>query len=169
MFGQGLQDLTSEDIRIPSTNLDLAIHLFAEGNTLRGYIMYQSDLFAPETVSSFLNIFQRVVSQVMLTPAVNIASMDLFTAWDLERLWAWNDTNLSAPIPGSLVDGFRASVTAHPDDIALVDGSISLTYAEVDAKTDCLASWLLSKGFNREAAIGIVSTFSAESLCVFLI
>ena len=156
-FGRGLRDVTPEEIRIPSSNLDLSIHLFPEETTLHGYMMYQTDLFSHETVRTILKNFQRVVGALVASPHSNIASMDLLTPADLISLENWNRTDVDSTLPKSLVHGFRSTVATYSSSLAVVDGSISLTYEELDQRSDRLASWLAAKGLQRGSVVGVVS------------
>ncbi|KAJ7347283.1 hypothetical protein DFH08DRAFT_936842 [Mycena albidolilacea] len=154
-FGRRLRDVTAEEIRIPSTNLDLSIHLFSQDTTLHGYMMYQTDLFSHESVRTVLNNFQRVIRALVVSPQGNIASMDMLTPDDLVSLEGWNRSNVDCIMPKSLVHGFRSSVAAYNSSLAVDDGLISLTYEELDQRSDRLASWLATKGLQKGSIVGI--------------
>ncbi|KAI0813026.1 enterobactin synthetase component F [Xylaria sp. FL0064] len=57
---------------------------------------------------------------------------------------------------------FSSQVKATPDAVALEDGPISLTYAELDAKVDALASRLRRRGVGRDNLVGILLGRSAD-------
>lgn len=144
---------------MPSTNLDLAIHLFSQESSLRGFLMYQSDLFSSDTAAAVLRVFQRVVDELVKNPSANIALLDLTSPHDLDSLSEWNDTQSFEELPSSLVSGFADIVKAHGTSLALVDGSagVALTYTELSARSDRLASFLLTKGLTRDDVVGVVS------------
>ncbi|KAJ6520288.1 hypothetical protein C8R45DRAFT_55978 [Mycena sanguinolenta] len=167
-FGRGLHDVTPEEIRIPSSNLDLSIHLFSEETTLHGYMMYQTDLFSQETVRTILNNFQRVVRALVASPHSNIASMDLLTPADLTSLENWNRTNVDSALPKSMVHGFRSTVAAYSSSLAVDDGSISLTYEELDQRSDRLASWLATKGLQKGSVVGVSMPRSSLLVVAYL-
>lgn len=142
---------------MPSTNLDLAIHFFMREDSLRGYMMYQTDLFSSATVKNHVKIFKRIVESLTVDPTANISLVDLFTSLDAENLSEWNNTISQTPSPASLVHGFQDSVASFGPDIAVVDGTQSLTYHELNEMSDQLASFLIMKGFMKGDSIGIVS------------
>ena len=57
---------------------------------------------------------------------------------------------------------FSSQAQATPDAVALEDGSFSLTYAELDAKVDALASRLRHRGVGRDNLVGILLGRSAD-------
>ncbi|KAI1429838.1 enterobactin synthetase component F [Xylaria sp. FL1777] len=57
---------------------------------------------------------------------------------------------------------FTSQVKATPDIVALEDGPISLTYAELDTKVDALARRLRHRGVGRDHLVGILLGRSAD-------
>ncbi|KAF7337651.1 Amino acid adenylation domain-containing protein [Mycena sanguinolenta] len=167
-FGKDLRNITPEEIRVPSSNLDLSIHLFSEETTLHGYMMYQTDLFSHETVSTILDNFQRVLRALVASPRSNIASMDMLTPADLVSLENWNCTDVDSILPKSLVHGFRSTVAAYRSSLAVDDGSISLTYEELDQRSDRLASWLAMKGVQKGSVVGVSMPRSSLLVVAYL-
>ncbi|KAI0968236.1 enterobactin synthetase component F [Xylaria arbuscula] len=57
---------------------------------------------------------------------------------------------------------FKSQVSATPDAVALEDGDVILTYAELDAKVDALARRLRHRGVDRDQLVGILLGRSAD-------
>ncbi|KAI0514892.1 enterobactin synthetase component F [Xylaria bambusicola] len=57
---------------------------------------------------------------------------------------------------------FSSQAKATPDAVALEDGSLSLTYAELEAKVDTLASRLRRRGVGRDNLVGVLLGRSAD-------
>ncbi|KAE9402498.1 acetyl-CoA synthetase-like protein, partial [Gymnopus androsaceus JB14] len=150
----GLCGLKYEEIRNASTRLDMTIHLFVRGGGLRGYVMYQTDLFTSGNIQAVIDVFQRIIVTATAQPSVPISTLVLSTSFDLKMLENWNSTNQYSA-GGSLHDRFRAVASLEGSSLAVVDGSSSLTYSELDEQTDRLASWLVGRGLNAEEAVGI--------------
>ncbi|MGZ3650084.1 MAG: Pls/PosA family non-ribosomal peptide synthetase [Bdellovibrionota bacterium] len=79
--------------------------------------------------------------------------MELKTAQAIRPTVKEKETNSLAE--GCLHELFEAQVTKTPDAVALVCGSISFTYAELDAVTNRLARLLRSEGAGPGALVGI--------------
>lgn len=141
----------------------MTIHLFVRGGGLRGYVMYQTDLFSSGNIQAVIDVFQRIIVTATAQPSVPISTLVLSTSFDLKMLENWNSTNQYSA-GGSLHDRFRAVASLEGSSLAVVDGSSSLTYSELDEQTDRLASWLVGRGLNAEEAVGIV----CHSLLLFI-
>lgn len=62
---------------------------------------------------------------------------------------------------------FRAVVSRHEDREAVVGPDASLTYGELDERTDRVAAWLVNTGFPAGAAVIVQAGNSAESVVAF--
>ncbi|HFQ95772.1 MAG TPA: amino acid adenylation domain-containing protein, partial [Anaerolineae bacterium] len=88
-------------------------------------------------------------------------------------LRAWNDTARDMDAPPTLVDLFRRQVAANPDALAVraVDDAghaVELTYAELEARSNQLAHYLLSLGLPPESPVGVMLPKSADVLVAIL-
>eukprot|EP01135_Chromosphaera_perkinsii_P002594 Nk52_evm110s224 gene=Nk52_evmTU110s224 len=79
---------------------------------------------------------------------------DLLKAGE-EKLEKINSKTMSYPDDKCLHELFQEQVRRTPNNIALVDGETSLTYAEVDELTDLLANYLYSVGCRPNSIVGI--------------
>ncbi|KAE9406246.1 acetyl-CoA synthetase-like protein [Gymnopus androsaceus JB14] len=154
-MGKGLHGVKTEEIRNPTTRLDMTIHLFVQDNLLRGYVMYQSDIFTSSTIQSVINIFQRMIVTASTQPSIPISTLVLATPLDLDIQAGWNNTNQQLVSYRSLHERFRGVVSLEGSSVAVVDDSSSITYSELDEQTDRLASWLVERGLKSEEAIGV--------------
>jgi non-ribosomal peptide synthetase component F len=153
-------NLRTEEIRTASTRLDLSLHFYVHDNALRGFAMFQRDLFTDETIATFTRMFQGIVQAVTHDPSVALSCLPLTTV-NLQNTTTTpmieSSTVLITP-EASLADRFR-EVAAREGSatLAVADDVVSLSYAELDLWSNRLASWLLSKGLPAEACVGIVS------------
>lgn len=60
------------------------------------------------------------------------------------------------PADSSLPELFAQQVEARPNAIAVVDGEHSITYAELDERSNRLAHWLHTRGVGTEARVGVL-------------
>ncbi|WP_432752383.1 amino acid adenylation domain-containing protein [Streptomyces sp. JL2001] len=60
------------------------------------------------------------------------------------------------PADATLTELFAAQAKARPEAVAVVDGEHSLTYAELDARSDRLALLLHDRGVTAEARVGVL-------------
>ena len=76
----------------------------------------------------------------------------------------FKETSANAPIAderqplkraSTLIDAFHQQVTCVPDNIALVSGQQSLTYANLDAQVNQLAHYLIKQGVEKGIIVGL--------------
>lgn len=161
----GFDGITSEEIRNATTRLDLSLHLYVVEDQLKGYFMYQTDLFELSTIQTFSDVFLRVITTAIAQPLSPLALLELSCPNDLQNLSAWNRTDRSFPgSNSSLGDFFRQVALREPSSIAVVHGSISMSYAVLNEQSDRLASWL-SRKTHQGSVVGVVSFPSWYGFC----
>jgi amino acid adenylation domain-containing protein len=62
----------------------------------------------------------------------------------------------------------EASVRAHPDALALVDGKLRLTYAQLDSRAEAAARGLRALGIGPGAVVGLAARRSADTVAALL-
>jgi amino acid adenylation domain-containing protein len=76
-------------------------------------------------------------------------------AKDESHAWAANET--AAPIPDRTIAGlFGAEAARTPDAVALVCGTETVTYAELDRRSDAVAAALQARGIEPGAVVGLL-------------
>src|SRR5438552_3768221 len=100
-------------------------------------------------------------------PSEGSAARALMPA-ELERLLAgWNDTGREVP-EVTLPELFEAQVARTPDALAVVFGDVGLSYADLNARANRLARYLVSLGAGPERFAVIAVPRSAEMIVAVL-
>ncbi|MEU1591235.1 amino acid adenylation domain-containing protein, partial [Micromonospora sp. NPDC005710] len=122
---------------------------------LRGVLVGAADLFEAETVRQLANRFARVVETVVVRPATRLSDVDILNEADQRSLAEWG-TGPALAVPERTVPQMvRAQVAQSPGAPALVSGGVTLTYADLDQRTDTLARLLVSRGVRPESVVGV--------------
>ncbi|KAJ6095340.1 hypothetical protein N7486_006086 [Penicillium sp. IBT 16267x] len=170
-FGQlRLDGLQVEQLRLPRVSrLDLEFHLYPGDDFLQRDIHYSVDLFNAETIQGMLSVFYDVLREGLRQPDIDIGSLPLTDGYD-----ALNEQGLIYPEPKnpapvlSIIHMFLEQVAAHPDEIAVRDSKVQLTYSEVDQRSSFLAAWLTRRySFSLETPVGVYAPRSCEGVTVF--
>ncbi|MQY35987.1 D-alanine--poly(phosphoribitol) ligase subunit 1 [Streptomyces sp. RB17] len=86
---------------------------------------------------------------------------------DLELRRAVNATD--APVPAELLhDGFLRQAESRPDAPAVITAGRTLSYGEVDRRSDRIARWLIDRGAGPGVLVGIVMDKSWEQVVAAL-
>ncbi|WP_043647536.1 non-ribosomal peptide synthetase, partial [Nocardia thailandica] len=130
---------------------------------IAGYCTYATDLFDPGTVRGFLDRFARLVAAVLADPAAPLGTLDLLAPAERDRiLLSWNDTGHEHDPTATLASLLDATVAASPHAPALTEDGRHLSYAELDARVNRLARYLVTAGVGPETRVALVIRRSAE-------
>ncbi|MGX2997536.1 amino acid adenylation domain-containing protein [Streptomyces sp. JNUCC 64] len=125
------------------------------GPRLRFKLDYRPDLFDEATARSIYQRVIRVLEQVVADPSARVASVEVLEVAERAAVVSdWNDTDRAVP-GGSLLDLFGGHAKTSPEAVAVRSGTDALTYAELDARSDRLARFLVAAGVGRERAVGL--------------
>ncbi|MEU4878811.1 amino acid adenylation domain-containing protein, partial [Streptomyces sp. NPDC021608] len=164
----GLQ-VSAGDSTTTVSQFDLSFALFerhdADGGPagISGEIEYASDLFDESTAEDLGRRFVRVLETLVSAPDEPVGAVDVLDADERRRvLEEWNDTTVAGAAEVSVVERFEAQAARTPDATALTFGACVLTYAELNARANRLARFLVERGAGPETYVAIVLPRSAE-------
>ncbi|KKP01739.1 AMP-binding enzyme [Trichoderma harzianum] len=167
-----LEGVEAEPITPPMTSrFDLEFHLYQEKDALKGQIRFATDLFNLNTIDNLKSVFLRILEQGLASPSASIESLSLMTKeeyakLDSMRLLEIESTNY--PHNCSLVEVFQQQAAANPDKMAVRDGPTSLTYSQLDEKSNHLAQWLRRHSFAPETLVGVLASRSHLTIIAYL-
>ncbi|MET8995576.1 non-ribosomal peptide synthase/polyketide synthase [Amycolatopsis sp. NPDC004169] len=146
-----------EDGELQPTNYPLSV-VVTPGERLEVSFDHDPDLFDRVTVDRLAQQLLRALDRLAASPGTRVGELDLLTGEDRERvLRTFNDT--AHPLPeATVVSRFADQVRRTPDAPAVDD----LTYAELAARADGLASRLIELGVGAEDRVGLLLERSAD-------
>ncbi|MEV0442205.1 amino acid adenylation domain-containing protein [Streptomyces spectabilis] len=155
---------------LDSTPYDLSLRLrtAAGGAELRGTVEYAADLFDAAGAEYLAACYLRALRHVTADPAVRVGAVDVLDDAERQRLLV-DFVNTAAPTPPVTIPQLVApQFAAAPDAVAVVCGDVSLTYRELDERTDRLARTLLAAGVGPESVVGLALPRSADLVVALL-
>jgi amino acid adenylation domain-containing protein len=163
-----LGDLLLERRELPTgtAKFDLSLALGDEGEGIAGALEHSSDLFETPSMLRLLGHLTELLRGAVADPGRRLSDLPLLTAGEREQLLVtWNETeDPEADIArgGLLSDLVAAQAARTPEAEAVVgwrldglDQEERLTYRELLARADRLASHLVALGVGPEARVGI--------------
>jgi amino acid adenylation domain-containing protein len=122
---------------------------------LRGTLTAAADLFDQESVERIAERWVRVLEALAGAPQTRCSAVSVLGETERRTVLAdWNDT--AADVPAATApELFAAQVTRTPDATAVVSGGVELTYAELDARTNRLARYLVGRGVGPESVVAV--------------
>ncbi|MGW4562391.1 amino acid adenylation domain-containing protein, partial [Streptomyces sp. NPDC004561] len=131
-----------------------------------GAVEYATDLFEPETVEALFARWTRLLRAVVADPRLPVSRIDTVSDDERRQLLAGHE-DVELPEAG-LPELFAARVRATPDAVAVVSGTTTLTYAELDARANRLAHALIGQGVRPETAVAVQLERSPELVVAIL-
>ena len=128
-----------------SSNFSLTITIVLFGEGIKVLFSYNNELIPEEVIkmiqNHFVNLLESLVSKSKFVKELNYLA-------DSERnqlLHEFNDTYDGDCIEKNLIEVFEKRVLENPNSIAIVHEERTLTYKELDEKSNQLANYLLKK------------------------
>ncbi|MFI1708376.1 amino acid adenylation domain-containing protein [Streptomyces griseoruber] len=143
--------------------------LIAEpGERLSLRLAYRPDLVERTTAQAVVARTARFLEAFTSAPHAPLAAVDLLSAEERGRvLHAWNAA-VAPPSDTAIHRRFAEQAARTPDAVALTGDAGTLTYAELDARSDALAHRLLALGVRPEERVAVLLERSPELIVSLL-
>lgn len=168
--GSGLR-LTPIETHSGTATFELTLSLTETPSGLYGALEYNADLFEAATIERLLAHFRNLLEGLVAVPHEVIGRLPLLTEEERRLLAAWNATDRAFPEAGlCLHQLFEAQAARTPQALAAVEPAQAgrprrtLTYAELNARSDRLAQHLRQLGAGPATVVGLALERSLEML-----
>ncbi len=131
------------------------------GNELSLHVEYDTDVFTAADIDGLTGRLSRLLAAMTADPTRKLSSINSLDAGEQDRLHRWSGAGVRAPI-GMAQELLAAAVAAHPDAMAVVDGTRSFSYRALDEWSTRLARVLIEAGVGPERAVGVAVDRCAE-------
>lgn len=168
----GLENLNLGNIHseyyIPDTKIskfDLSLEVIPTNDELNINFEYCTKLFNKDFVQNICNHYINILNIVLDNPEIKISDIDMLFKEEKNRIvHDFNNTYLEYPSDKNLVDLFKDIVLKYPNNIAVQFGEKSITYKELDEKSNTLAIQMLDNGIKKGDIVGVCINKSIELL-----
>ena len=133
---------------------DLGFNLVDEGTTLLVECDYNRNLFDGPTIRGWLTHFQTLLEGIIAQPDCEVGLLPLHPA-SQRTTWRRENWKESPAQHGVLHEMFAAQAKRSPDRVAVEFGVETLTYGELDLRSNQVANLLRSLGVTSEAVVGV--------------
>lgn len=143
--------------------VDLSFFITETGGELSTGFEYSSDLFDAGTVAGMLESFRELLDSALSDADRRIGVLPLLTA-DQRRqvLVEWNATGTAFPRDRSISELFDSQAARTPDAVAAVFGDEEVSYSQLKARAERIASELRSLGVVRDVIVGLSAERSVD-------
>ncbi len=144
-----LPGLTLEALASPSVTakFELTLLLEGDGDAITGTLEFNADLFARDTVQSFVEQWLALLSGMAAAPDAPVDRIALIAGRERQRLLAaWSDGGRPLRADATILDLLAERAAADPQAVALDDGAARITFAELARRVDRGAGALHRRG-----------------------
>ncbi|GAA4279087.1 non-ribosomal peptide synthetase [Aquimarina mytili] len=136
-------EVTPYELNRDVSRLDLSLQVFETTNELQLQFEYSTQLFKEETIERFISYFNEIIVEITSNPNIIISDIDPLPDKEKQKLLVeFNNTAIDFSEEDTVVSLFEKQALRSPDKIAIVYEGKTLTYKDVDEKSNQLAHYL---------------------------
>ncbi len=147
---------TQSDIPTGASKLDLYIDVDDRPDGLVGPVTYNPDVFERGTIIRMIEHWRVLLEGAAANPERRLSELPVLTA-DEKRciLHDWNETRAEYPSDKCIHEIFDAQCERTPDALAVREGERSLTFRQLQERSNRLAHYLRSLGAGPDSRIAL--------------
>ena len=165
--GLSIRDLSFDHAQV--ANFDLTLNIDERTDCLDCSLVYNTDLFDAATIQRILDGYGTLLGAIVANRDLGVLELPILAAAELRRILVdWNDTSADFPRDRCIHDLIVEQARRTPDAIALLSDDESITYAELDQRSNQLARYLVERGAGVDVPIGLCLDRSPALLTAML-
>jgi len=139
------------------------------GPPMRLLLRYQRLRFETLTIRRMQARLESLLAAMAADPGARLSDLSLLTGAERHRLLVdWNDTAAEYPADRCVHELFAEQARRTPEAVAVIDRRGSLTYAELAARADRLAAYLVAQGVGPGTIVAVLDERRSEMLALLL-
>ncbi len=137
--------------------------------SINGYLEFNARLYESDSVNRIIQYFGRILKQILSDVLLPLKDVSILEEEEKEQaLFNFNDTGAKYPKIKCLHELFEEQVEKKPHHTAVIDGTRSISYVELNRKADQLAAKLAEKGVKKDVVVGLSTERSIEMVTAIL-
>ncbi|WP_160164449.1 non-ribosomal peptide synthetase [Pedosphaera parvula] len=161
--------VTLQEVGTGTAKFDLMLTMNHAGDALSAEMEYNSDLFNSTTIERWLGHFEMLLAGIARESDGRLNDFSMLN--EEERrciLVEWNQTRKEYPRGISVPQVFEDKAARYPESIAVIDVNESLTYRELNERSNQLAHYLKRCGLQPEQCVGVYLERSVRMVVALL-
>jgi len=170
-----LKDITTKDFHIEFAELDLktakvdlALEVNDEKDGLSAWFEYKSDKFSRERMVKIKDYYLNILDAIAEYEDYAIRDIEMISEDEKEEIIHSFNKQITGYKPETIKQLFEAQAAGRADHIALVCGNESITYRELNDRSNQLANYLRKHGVGCESIVAIMLDKSIEAFIAIL-
>jgi amino acid adenylation domain-containing protein/FkbM family methyltransferase len=147
------------------SKFDFTFFIKETNEGLQVKVEYRPDLFKAETITRLTDSFLEIISSVVKEPEHRIGTLQVLSKAEADKLLIdFNHSRVWYPKDRTIVDLFEEQSARTPEEVAVVFGEESLTYRQLNERSNQLAHYLRGRGVQEETLVPLCVERSHEML-----
>ena len=152
-------------IELGMSRFDLLLEFQDRGGQLSGVLEYSTDLFEAATVEHMARHFQILLQGIVSHPDLPIGHLSLLTKDETNRIVVdWNRTGARYHADRCVHEQFERHARLRPEALAVTGEGESLSYRELNERSERLADYLRSHGIVAGSRVALCLDRSIEMI-----
>lgn len=149
--------------------LQLVIREWTEGQQIGLDFDYRITDYSEEQVQRMYRQLTELIRQMLRYPQDRLAGLKMLSESEyLQQIMEFNNTGTSYPADRTIIELFSEQAERTPDHPALLYGQNTMTYRELDQRSNHLAMRLTNHGLGAQKLAAIIAEPSPESVIALL-
>ena len=141
---------------------NLTFYMWENGDLIEGEIEYNIDILDRDTIVRLRENFLTLIGKITEQPEVIVSSLPLLSENEKEKIISFTSTATGYPREKTIIGLFKDQVNLYPGKTAVVFRDESITYRDLDEKTNRLAHTLKKSGVSENTPVGIIAEKSID-------
>ncbi|TWI84569.1 non-ribosomal peptide synthetase, partial [Chitinophaga japonensis] len=168
--GPGLEQMELLSAAVAEqTNYDFNITVVPAPDGMQIILGYNAACYDPASVARISGHLSNVIGVFTAAPDTYLSAISCLAPGEQQQLlYEWNDTEVPYPGNCTIVDMFEAQALKTPHNTAVVFGSQSVTYSELNGKANTLAFTLSGYGIGPSCFVPLLMSRGIDYVVAFL-
>ena len=161
-----LGGITGKRITIPKgvSSFDITFSMWENCDFIEGEIEYNHDILKRETIIRLRDNFLTLVNNLLENPGISIGTLPMISDEERTMIDRINDTRTDYPKDKTIAQLFEEQVNLYPDKTAVVFKDSSLTYSQLNQKSNQLARILRNSEVSTNDPVAILVDKSVDMI-----
>ena len=151
-----------------SENFELFVNIVPVAAGMKIELQYNTDLFDAATITRWLQVYESLLRSATQDPARSVGQLELLSTAEAHALLALQPAPTPVPSQPLMHAAFANMAAVGPERNALRYGKTTLSYGELDARSNRLARELRARGVQRGALVGLCLPRDANMVIALL-
>lgn len=148
-----------------TSKFDLGLDVYDGQQGLVCTFEYNTDLFDASTIKRLASHYKTLLEAIVADPNRRISDLPLLSESEQQQLVSgWNDTERDYAHQLCVNELFEAQAQANPDDVAVAFENLTITYGELNRRSNQVAHFLRELGVGPDILVGIYLERSIDVL-----